>query len=126
MCAIVKKITRRKLISCQKLMNSCILMTVYTELSLFLYFLVGTNNARLAAMLRQLAIYHHKDAGHLFTVRLAQGLAHLGKGTLTLSPFHSDRTLMHPVVVAGLLASMTACLDSKNCKFIWNSDCMNL
>ncbi|XP_067938039.1 26S proteasome non-ATPase regulatory subunit 2-like [Watersipora subatra] len=74
----------------------------------------GTNNARLAAMLRQLAIYHSKDPSHLFTVRLAQGLTHLGKGTLTLSPFHSDRTLMHPVVVAGLLASLTACLDSKN------------
>ena len=32
----------------------------------------GTNNARLAAMLRQLAQYHAKAPNHLFMVRLAQ------------------------------------------------------
>lgn len=32
----------------------------------------GTNNARLAAMLRQLAQYHAKDPNNLFMVRLAQ------------------------------------------------------
>ena len=32
----------------------------------------GTNNARLAAMLRQLAQYYNKDASNLFMVRLAQ------------------------------------------------------
>merc|ERR1719320_931579 len=51
----------------------------------------GTNNARLAAILRQLAQYHAKDQNNLFMVRIAQGLVHLGKGTLTLNPFHSDR-----------------------------------
>lgn len=74
----------------------------------------GTNNARLAAMLRQLAVYHAKDANNLFMVRLAQGLTHLGKGTLTLCPYHSDRTLMSPVAVAGLLAALVSCLDVKN------------
>lgn len=34
----------------------------------------GTNNARLAAMLRQLAQYHAKDPNNLFMVRLAQVL----------------------------------------------------
>merc|ERR1719220_3015052 len=61
----------------------------------------GTNNARLAAVLRQLAQYHAKDQNNLFMVRVAQGLVHLGKGTLTLNPFHSDRQLMSPVAVAG-------------------------
>ncbi|KAL3841860.1 hypothetical protein ACJMK2_019957 [Sinanodonta woodiana] len=74
----------------------------------------GTNNARLAAMLRQLAVYHSKDANNLFMVRLAQGLTHLGKGTLTLCPYHSDRSLMSPVAVAGLLATLVSCLDVKN------------
>ncbi|GFN96227.1 26S proteasome non-ATPase regulatory subunit 2 [Plakobranchus ocellatus] len=74
----------------------------------------GTNNARLAAMLRQLAVYHAKDPNNLFMVRLAQGLTHLGKGTLTLSPYHSDRMLMSPVAVAGLLAVLVSCLDVKN------------
>eukprot|EP00918_Siedleckia_nematoides_P046027 GHVU01100887.1.p1 GENE.GHVU01100887.1~~GHVU01100887.1.p1 ORF type:complete len:874 (-),score=98.80 GHVU01100887.1:308-2821(-) len=74
----------------------------------------GTNNARLAAMLRQLAVYHSKDPNNLFCVRLAQGLTHMGKGTLTLCPYHSDRQLMSPVAVAGLLAVLISCLDVKN------------
>lgn len=39
----------------------------------------GTNNARLATMLRQLACYHAKNPLHLFLVRISQGLVHLGK-----------------------------------------------
>lgn len=78
------------------------------------FFFSGTNNARLAAMLRQLAQYHAKDPNNLFMVRLAQGLAHLGKGTLTLSPYHSDRQLFSPVAVAGLLATLIGFLDVKN------------
>ncbi|XP_071853454.1 26S proteasome non-ATPase regulatory subunit 2-like [Apostichopus japonicus] len=73
----------------------------------------GTNNARLAAMLRQLAQYHAKDPANLFMVRLAQGLTHLGKGTLTLCPYHSDRQLLSQVSLAGLLATTVACLDVK-------------
>jgi 26S proteasome regulatory subunit N1 len=73
----------------------------------------GTNNARLAAILRQLAQYHAKDQNNLFMVRIAQGLVHLGKGTLTLNPFHSDRTLMSPVAVAGLMSVLVALLDVK-------------
>ncbi|CRK88092.1 CLUMA_CG001877, isoform A [Clunio marinus] len=74
----------------------------------------GTNNARLASMLRQLAQYHAKDPNNLFMVRIAQGLTHLGKGTLTLSPYHSDRQLMSPVALAGLMATLVAFLDVKN------------
>ena len=51
----------------------------------------GTNNARLAQMLRQLAVYYQKDANALFMVRQAQGFVHLGKGTLTLNPFQGKR-----------------------------------
>ncbi|XP_025834364.1 26S proteasome non-ATPase regulatory subunit 2 [Agrilus planipennis] len=74
----------------------------------------GTNNARLAAMLRQLAQYHAKDPNNLFMVRIAQGLTHLGKGTLTLCPYHSDRQLLSPVALAGLLATIVGFLDVKN------------
>ena len=74
----------------------------------------GTNNARLAATLRQLAQYHAKEQNNLFMVRIAQGLVHLGKGTLTLNPFHSDRCLMSPVAVAGLMSVLVALLDVKN------------
>merc|ERR1719320_1090407 len=78
----------------------------------------GTNNARLAAILRQLAQYHAKDQNNLFMVRIAQGLVHLGKGTLTLNPFHSDRQLMSPVAVAGLMSVLVALLDVKTPKKI--------
>ncbi|KZC14826.1 26S proteasome non-ATPase regulatory subunit 2 [Dufourea novaeangliae] len=74
----------------------------------------GTNNARLAAMLRQLAQFHAKDPNNLFMVRIAQGLTHLGKGTLTLSPYHSDRQVLSPVALAGLLATLVGFLDVKN------------
>ncbi|XP_037070345.1 LOW QUALITY PROTEIN: 26S proteasome non-ATPase regulatory subunit 2-like [Pollicipes pollicipes] len=74
----------------------------------------GTNNARLAANLRQLAQYHARDPNNLFMVRIAQGLTHMGKGTLTLNPWHSDRALMSPVAVAGLMATLTAFLDVKS------------
>ena len=87
----------------------------------------GTNNARIAGMLRNLSSYYYKDANLLFCVifnlymwievrlfsmgicktlinfllpvfqvRIAQGLVHLGKGLLTLNPFHSDRFLLSP------------------------------
>lgn len=74
----------------------------------------GTNNARLGAMLRQLAQYHAKDSGNLFMVRIAQGLAHLGKGTLTLSPYHSSKQLLSPVALAGILTVLISFLDCKN------------
>lgn len=77
----------------------------------------GTNNARLASMLRQLAQYHAKDPNNLFMVRIAQGLTHLGKGTLTISPYHSERQLMSPVAVAGLMATLVSFLDVKNSTF---------
>lgn len=77
----------------------------------------GTNNSKLAAMLRQLAQYHAKDPNNLFMVRIAQGLIHLGKGTMTLSPYHSDRQLLSPVALAGLLATLIGFLDVKNSEY---------
>ncbi|KAI7908219.1 armadillo-type protein [Cokeromyces recurvatus] len=74
----------------------------------------GTNNARLAQMLRQLASFYHKDASSLFMVRIAQGLLHMAKGTMTLNPFHTDRQIMSPVAVAGLMASIIAFTDYKS------------
>lgn len=75
----------------------------------------GTNNARLAQMLRQLASYYYKEPNSLFMVRISQGLLHMGKGTISVNPFHSDRTLMSPTAVAGLLTAFIACTDAKTC-----------
>lgn len=78
----------------------------------------GTNNARLAQMLRQLAGYYQKEADCLFMVRIAQGLVHMGKGTIGLNPFFSDRSIMSRPAVAGLLATLTAFTDAKSCMFV--------
>lgn len=73
----------------------------------------GTNNARLAQMLRQLASYYYKEPDCLFMVRVAQGLVHMGKGMIGVNPFHTDRTLLSPVAAAGLLSTIVAFTDAK-------------
>ncbi|KAI1201324.1 armadillo-type protein [Nemania serpens] len=79
----------------------------------------GTNNARLAQLLRQLASYYHRDQESLFMVRIAQGLLHMGKGTMTLNPFHTDRQILSRVSTAGLLTVLVAMIDAK--QFITSS-----
>lgn len=78
----------------------------------------GTNNARLAQMLRQLANYYYKEPDCLFMVRIAQGLVHMGKGTIGINPFFSDRGILNRGAVAGLLAVLTAFTDAKACEYI--------
>jgi len=74
----------------------------------------GTNNSRIANSLRQSASYYGKEPNHLFMVRIAQGLLHLGKGLLTLNPFHSDSLLLNKNGAAGLLALLHSAFDLKN------------
>jgi len=71
----------------------------------------GTNNSRVATALRSLATYYTKEPGLLFAVRLAQGLTHAGKGLVTLSPYHPDRTVCHPVALAGIVSLLHILLD---------------
>lgn len=73
----------------------------------------GTNNARLAQLLRQLASYYIKSPDTLFMVRIAQGLLHLGKGALTLSPFNVERTVLSNTALASLLTISVALLDPR-------------
>ena len=54
----------------------------------------GSNNSRVAQLLRQCAEFYAKEANHLFCVRIAQGLNAASKGLVTLSPFHSDRCVV--------------------------------
>jgi len=58
----------------------------------------GTNNARIAQLLRQLSSFYAKDANILFTVRIAQGLLFMGKGLLSLSPFYSEKKIYYPLL----------------------------
>jgi len=54
----------------------------------------GTNNARLAGLLRSLSAYYAKEPALLFLVRVAQGLVHMGKGLMTLAPAHAHGQLL--------------------------------
>lgn len=74
----------------------------------------GTNNARLAQLLRQLAQYYSKSPDSLFMVRIAQGILYLGKGTLSLTPFNIERSILNKVSLASLLTVSVALLDPKS------------
>ena len=71
----------------------------------------GTNNARLASMLRSLTSYYYTELSALFCVKVAQGLVHMGKGVMTLSPFHTHNQLMSNMTLAGLLPVLMSCTD---------------
>lgn len=74
----------------------------------------GTNNSRIAGLLRLLATFYAKDPSPLFVVRIAQGLLHAGKGLVTLAPYHTDRSLMLQPSICGLLTVLIASLDMKS------------
>ena len=71
----------------------------------------GTNNSRLSGNLRYLATYFRSSPDQLFLVRVSQGLCHLGKGMLTLSPMHSDKFLFSQVSLAGIITVLYAATD---------------
>ncbi|KAI3994743.1 hypothetical protein MKX01_002359 [Papaver californicum] len=62
----------------------------------------GTNNAPIAGMLRNLSSYYSQDTSLLFC------------GLLTLSPHHSERFLLSPTSLAGLIIMLHTCLDMKS------------
>ena len=74
----------------------------------------GTNHARIAGMLRHLAQYYARSKDALFVVRIAQGLLFTGKGSVTMSPFHTERSLLSPVAAAGLLTTMMSMVDVRD------------
>jgi 26S proteasome regulatory subunit N1 len=49
----------------------------------------GSNNSRLADLLRKLASYYNKENEPLFCIRIAQGLLYMGKGMLSIQPYYS-------------------------------------
>lgn len=70
----------------------------------------GTNNARLAQLFRQLASYH-RDADANFSIRIGQGLTHMGKGVLTLNPFTIEERIISKVTLASLLTVAVGFLE---------------
>jgi len=74
----------------------------------------GTNNSRVAGLLRQLSEFYSREAGHVFCVRISQGLLHMGKGLMTINPYHSDRMLLNGPSLGAVLVLLHSCFDLKN------------
>jgi len=74
----------------------------------------GTNNSRVANLLRSLSAYWYKEPSYLFLVRVAQGMVFMGKGTISIAPYDSDRSILSRTAMAGLLTVAHSCLDFKN------------
>ncbi|EKE42534.1 hypothetical protein ENUP19_0112G0021 [Entamoeba nuttalli] len=63
----------------------------------------GTQATRAISLLDQLAAFFVNDHQSLYCVKVAQGLVHLGKGTIGINPMYSDRFIMDPISLAGIL-----------------------
>eukprot|EP00835_Amoeboradix_gromovi_P001352 NODE_60_length_25605_cov_0.732377.p1 type:complete len:787 gc:universal NODE_60_length_25605_cov_0.732377:21144-23504(+) len=72
----------------------------------------GTNNARLAHMLRNLASYYYKDSNMLFMIRVAQGMVHMGKGIIGINMNYNEH-LTTFTGTAGLLACLMGVMNTK-------------
>jgi len=88
----------------------CFFLVVFLFLSvwlltIFLFFLLP--------LFLSLSLLSHTAISR-YVVRLAQGLLHMGKGLVTLSPMHSDRMLSSPTALAGLLTVAFLGLDIQN------------
>ncbi|ETE59186.1 26S proteasome non-ATPase regulatory subunit 2 [Ophiophagus hannah] len=78
--------------------------------------LISVSNPRLN-ILDTLSKFSHDadpEVSYNSIFAMGMGLTHLGKGTLTLCPYHSDRQLMSQVAVAGLLTVLVSFLDVRN------------
>jgi len=74
----------------------------------------GTNNSRLAGLLRNLSMYYSKDSTMLFLVKISQGLVHSGKGLVSLSPHMASSGTILRTSLAGILITLTLSLDMKS------------
>lgn len=74
----------------------------------------GTNMTRLADILRRMAAYYWKDNNHIWVLRIAQGLLHMGKGLQSIWPIHSDRFLVWLPSLAGILVTLLAFTEQTN------------
>ncbi|CRK43504.1 hypothetical protein BN1723_016212, partial [Verticillium longisporum] len=76
--------------------------------------LIGAGLVDAAKTTGRLASFYHRDQESLFMVRIAQGLLHMGKGTMSVNPFHTDRQVLSRVSAGGILAVLVAMIDAKS------------
>ncbi|EAR97380.1 26S proteasome regulatory subunit (macronuclear) [Tetrahymena thermophila SB210] len=74
----------------------------------------GTNNSRLADILRNLSSTYKQDSSNKFFIRIAQGLVQMGKGMVTLQPYYSDKFLLNKVGLSGIITVIHSLMDTKS------------
>jgi len=70
----------------------CQAITTRTPVHCFVYDLLLFTPFHATSLMDSMLI----RSSQFLQVRIAQGLVHLGKGLLTLNPYHSDRFLLSP------------------------------
>lgn len=63
----------------------------------------GSNNSRVATLLRSLGSYYENENNYLYVIRIALGILHSGKGLVGINPYYSDNFLCSKSGLAGLV-----------------------
>jgi 26S proteasome regulatory subunit N1 len=63
----------------------------------------GSNNSRIANLLRSLAGYYESENDYIYIIKIALGILHAGKGLVGISPFYSDGFLFSKTGYASLV-----------------------
>ncbi|UKJ88100.1 26S proteasome regulatory subunit [Theileria orientalis] len=74
----------------------------------------GTNNSRVSQLFQTIAKHSYRDSNLMYVLRVSVGLLFMGKGTLTLSPLHSEGFLLNKVALAGLMVVLFSALDLRS------------
>ena len=80
----------------------------------------GTNNSRIAALLRNLFDYYVGDNHYLYIIKIALGLLYTGKGLVGVNPYYSDGFLFSKTGFATIMVISMAMLDMEH-SFIKNN-----
>lgn len=71
----------------------------------------GSNNSRIATLLRNLFDYYTGDNEYLYMIKLALGLLYAGKGLVGLNPYYSEGFLFSKTGLASLFIISMSMLD---------------
>eukprot|EP00792_Barthelona_sp_PAP020_P008043 TRINITY_DN3192_c0_g2_i1.p1 TRINITY_DN3192_c0_g2~~TRINITY_DN3192_c0_g2_i1.p1 ORF type:complete len:910 (-),score=260.50 TRINITY_DN3192_c0_g2_i1:2822-5503(-) len=71
----------------------------------------GSNNTKIAQALRLLSKHYERQSDVVFVVKLAMGLLHMSKGSVSLLPFHQKNHLISPVSFMGLIIACFSLMD---------------
>uniref|UniRef100_A0A3B0MUU5 26S proteasome regulatory subunit, putative n=1 Tax=Theileria annulata TaxID=5874 RepID=A0A3B0MUU5_THEAN len=74
----------------------------------------GTNNSRISQLLQNIAKHSYRDSTLMYVLRISVGLLFMGKGTLTLTPLHSDSFILNKTSLAGLIITLFCALDLRS------------